>query len=99
MSSDNKKETTTSAIQPLTALNAQTWRTTLLRLLDEADVAQFDLSGIDDCDTAGVQLLISAGKTAEEKNKRLVLKNPAPPIHKAARRLGIDLAATFHIEE
>lgn len=99
MASNNKKETPSSTRLPLTALNAQTWKTTLLRLLDESDIAQIDLHGVNDCDTAGMQLLLSADKAAREKNKRLVLKNPGMPVHEAAFRLGIDLAVTFEITE
>ena len=84
---------------PLTAANAHIWKLELIRLLDGDDPVQVDLSKTEDCDTAGMQLLLSAKVSAREKNKGLTLVSPGVPVRDAAARLGIELSETFQVME
>ncbi len=48
-----------------------------------------DLSAVSDCDTAGVQLLISACKTAEASGGPLVLRAASPAVQEIMTRYGL----------
>ena len=54
------------------------------------DIAQVDLSDVEVCGTAGVQLLISAQKTAASRHIPLRLVAPSPAVETAFARFGID---------
>ena len=95
-----KKSNVKSRLElPLTAANAHIWKLELIRLLDGDEPAELDLESQEDCDTAGMQLLLAAKVSAREKNRNLILVNPGVPVREAARRLGIDLAEAFQIME
>ena len=67
--------------------------------LKEAFVTSFDvhseiildLNNITECDTAGIQLLWSARKTAEDKNKNFSIKNASESVKDAALRIGTEI--------
>ena len=48
-----------------------------------------DLSGVEACDTTGLQLLLSARKTAAAAGGRLRFVHPSPAIVACCRQLGV----------
>lgn len=99
MTSLDLKKKAANANLSLTVLHLQTWKDTLLRLIEGEGPIYLDLSGPEDCDTAGIQILISANTAAAELGKHLVLVNPGAPVRTAATRLGIVLEESFQITE
>jgi anti-anti-sigma factor len=58
-----------------------------------------DLSGISDCDTAGIQVLCSTFKSTKQMGKELVVLDIPVSVHKAASNVGIRLLEDFDIKE
>jgi anti-anti-sigma regulatory factor len=67
--------------------------------MDKANHFTLDLSAQIDCDTAGIQLLLSTRKTAEQTNKSFTIAYPNAAVRKAAERLGIALGNEFQLIE
>ncbi len=53
-----------------------------------------DLSGVTTCDTAGLQLLLSAQSTVASQGKPFAVRSNSPAIQECARLLGIDFTTT-----
>ncbi|WP_022664974.1 STAS domain-containing protein [Desulfospira joergensenii] len=49
-----------------------------------------DINGITDCDTLGIQLLYSAGKTAKDLNKTFLLSGTSKVCREAAMGIGLE---------
>lgn len=49
-----------------------------------------DINDVTECDTLGVQLLLSAGKTAEKLKKRFKIKGDSQPILDAITGMGLE---------
>jgi anti-anti-sigma factor len=60
---------------------------------------EIDLGSVEECDTAGIQLLVSLLKTAEQKKKRLVFLNISEVTAQVAKKLAIDLDKSSSIKE
>ena len=84
---------------PLTVANAHIWKLELMKLIEGDSPAQLNLADQEDCDTAGIQLLLAAKVSAHENNKSLTLVNPGIPVREAAKRLGIELSEEFQVME
>lgn len=84
---------------PLVAANAVPWHRCLIELTTSQQEICLDLSGQEDCDTSGVQLLLAAGKAAAANGKSFVLKSPAKAVRDAATRLGFELNRFFQVTE
>lgn len=88
--------TTTSATDlalegELTIYSAAAQRDVLLAWsLDGSGV--IDLSAITDCDSAGVQLLLSARATLAKDGRTLVLREPSQPVRDALLGFGLTTA-------
>lgn len=61
----------------MTIYQATELKQSLLAFLEQGDELEIDLSAVTEIDTAGVQLLIAAGKTAEARQKGLRLTRPS----------------------
>jgi ABC-type transporter Mla MlaB component len=72
-------------------------RARLLAELTRPGELRCDLSAVDRCDTAGVQLLCSAVATATLAGRSLVV-TPSAAVLAAAARIGVDQAAIGHAE-
>jgi len=57
----------------------------------EVNSRQIDLSGVTECDAAGVQLLIAARRTAATLGNSLELSMPSAAVLEACRRCGVTL--------
>jgi anti-anti-sigma factor len=66
-------------------------RDQFLKHLLETDHLDLELAEVTDCDTAGIQLLYSAFKTAGDRGKRFLLKSVSQPVREAAERAGLSL--------
>lgn len=64
-------------------------RAALLAHLNTHSAAVVDLSGITGCDTAGLQLLIAADRSAHAAGRRFTLLAPPPAVRKCAEQLGL----------
>ena len=55
-----------------------------------------DLSGVSDCDTAGIQLIVSAKKKAVEIKTRFFIQSVSESVQDAFRRIGMAVEKTDH---
>ena len=55
-----------------------------------------DLSEVNDCDTAGIQLIVSAKKKAVEMKTRFFIESVSERVQDAFRRIGMALEKTDH---
>lgn len=73
-------------------------RSALIRALAAATPALvLELSGVDNCDTASLQLLCSLQKSAEKSGKELRITAPSAAIREASATLGLSLEALRNI--
>lgn len=73
----------------LTVLHAAHWRELMLAALGEG-VRCFDLRGLTDLDTAGVQLMLAARQTAAQREQPLQLRiDPNGPVPDVLARYGL----------
>ncbi|MGD9160987.1 MAG: STAS domain-containing protein [Desulfobacteraceae bacterium] len=70
----------------------------LLQSLSEKETVNIDLSNTNSCDLAGIQLLLAAIKTGEEKGKRITISKISEAIEETARLAGVqqDLLNDIH---
>ena len=61
----------------------------LLPLVDADRDIELDLQGISECDTAGIQLLVAARKTAEKIGRQLSIQKIPPAVGQAMATAGI----------
>lgn len=83
----------------LTVYEAAEFRDALLESIISADTLQIDLSGVSECDTAGIQILCSARVTADAEKKTLVLTGISEPVRHALETGGLNAERIFHREE
>ena len=72
---------------------AEELQTALRDYIGEAARPIVDLSGVEECDTTALQLLCSAGKTAERAGKRLETTGISAAAVSASAALGISIFA------
>jgi ABC-type transporter Mla MlaB component len=66
---------------------------TLADCLASSDTITLDLGGVETCDTAGIQLLLSARVSASEQNKSVQFRDVPESIATCCRRLGLPVLA------
>ena len=76
---------------PLTIDNLKHLKEELITCYDEYSGIVLDLKNVNECDTAGIQLLWATRKTATYKNKSFSIQSPSESIKNAAERIGIGL--------
>ncbi len=74
----------------LSIYEAASLREELAACLDQYQGLTIDLNEVSDCDTAGLQLLCSARRTAENAGKAFALTGTPEPVHEALSRVGLD---------
>lgn len=88
-----KNETDTGATLnitgPVTIYEAAELREDLSACLDEHPGMVLDLGGVEDCDTAAIQVLCAACKSAEHTGKPVSFQHPAKSVIQAAQRAGL----------
>ena len=58
-------------------------------IFEKHDGLIIDISGLEECDLTGLQILISARQTAREKGKKFVLENVTRVVVDACSRVGL----------
>jgi len=74
--------------EPLVIGNAAAQRQLLMEALDTG-ASVLDLSGVAECDTSGVQLLLAAHKTAQALGTPLELRGASEPVRELFGRYGL----------
>ena len=74
----------------LSIYEAAILREELAACLDQHQGLTIDLKEVSDCDTAGVQLLCSAHKTARNAGKAFALTGAPDAVHETLTRVGLD---------
>lgn len=69
--------------------HAETAREALLKQLSGSAALELDLSGVEACDTAGIQLLLAARRSAVAAGKPFVIHATAPALATCGERLGV----------
>ncbi len=86
----SKNLTPLSLTGPLDIQNATTLRSTLREQLSaEAQGFALDLAGVTACDTAGLQLLCAARKSALSAGRKWRLANPSEPVLRACSDIAL----------
>ncbi|UUX94540.1 lipid asymmetry maintenance protein MlaB [Aquabacterium sp. J223] len=73
----------------MTIYRAAELKPQLMAALDQAPAVALDLRGVAEIDTAGVQLLLLARRTAVERQRALHLVNPSTAVMDALRLLDL----------
>jgi anti-sigma B factor antagonist len=73
----------------LTIYRVDELKRNLLNLLNNNDFLELDIDNINECDTAGLQLLCSLKKTFAERKKKLIITGESKSIEGAMVRTGI----------
>jgi phospholipid transport system transporter-binding protein len=75
----------------LTIASAQAQRQVLLdALAGDAEALHLDLSQVEACDSAGVQLLLALRHSARTRGLRLTLSDASAPVRDALKTYGLD---------
>lgn len=81
---------TITAPEALTAVAADSFKQEILAAIDGAKEVRVDISKVKSCDTAGVQLLLSAALYARNCRQPFVVENLSDEVVAAARRCGVE---------
>jgi len=74
---------------PLTIYHVGPWKTYLAELCAKEQNLRLDLGAAKSCDSAGIQLLCSAKKTAAARGKSFEIENASTDILNAFQALGL----------
>ncbi|MFA6286489.1 MAG: STAS domain-containing protein [Opitutaceae bacterium] len=69
--------------------NVEAAREALLNHFADKPGLELDLAAVSTCDTAGMQLLMAARRSAVELGKSFVIHRPAPAVEKCGELLGL----------
>jgi anti-anti-sigma factor len=85
-----QKETHTIQLTgDLDIYNVETTRDALAALLADGQGLDLDLSGVESCDAAGVQLLLAARRSALAAAKTFSVRTSAPAVTKCGELIGL----------
>lgn len=73
----------------LTAYEVQEVCQALAKIMEQSGQIRLDMQQVQNCDTAGIQLLLATAKTAHTLHKQLWLDNTPDVVCVAARRAGV----------
>ncbi len=76
---------------PLTATEVVDLNKVLSQHLNDYHDVSVEFANLTDCDTLGVQLILSAKKTAIKNKKLFSIKGDVALLHQAAERIGLNL--------
>jgi anti-sigma B factor antagonist len=75
----------------LSIYEANELKSRLVSLLEDNDILELDISNIITCDTAGLQLLCSAKKTADSMGKKLIITGISREVEAGMLKTGITM--------
>ena len=87
-SKNNKKAQSFNPGEELVINAVSEIREKMLQILTEKDSIDLDLGSISECDTAGVQLIISLLKYGEKRNKTISILNATNAVTEEMSELG-----------
>ncbi len=73
--------------------SAERLQNTLADCLASSDTVTLDLGGVETCDTAGIQLLLSARVSASEQKKSVKFRDVPESVATSSPRLGLPVLA------
>jgi len=73
---------------------ADTWHQ-LRPLIDTADALAIDLTGVDECDAAGIQILCQTWQAVRQRGKRCRIETISEPVFAAMQLAGMDSQFLF----
>lgn len=80
----------------LTATEATDLKAVLTEKFENHHDITLEFTGLTDCDTLGVQLLLSANKSAKIRESRFYLKGDIKALQLAAERMGLNFKEYFN---
>ncbi|MBF0234323.1 MAG: STAS domain-containing protein [Desulfamplus sp.] len=80
---------------PLTATEVIDLTRQLTEQFELHNEVTLEFSGLTDCDTHGIQLLLSAKNSAKAKNGRLHIQGNIDVLHQASERIGLNFEEYF----
>lgn len=83
----------------LTAVNGAYCKKILIDSLDDCTNIVVDMEGISDCDTAGIQLLLSLNKSALANNQNVRFVHVPGVVIEMMEKYGIRVGETFNINQ
>jgi anti-anti-sigma regulatory factor len=86
---NQEKKELSGQVFSLTIYEVKELKSRFITALQDNELLEVNIKDIDKCDTAGLQLLYSAGKTAEDMGKRFIISGESKAIEDAMRRTGI----------
>ena len=84
-----RDSSTICAAGDLDIYNVEATRERLLDHLADKAGLELDLAGVETCDAAGLQLLVSARRSAVAGGKLFRILNPAPAVKQCGELLGV----------
>ncbi|MBF0203568.1 MAG: STAS domain-containing protein [Desulfamplus sp.] len=81
---------------PLTATEVTDLKALLTRQFELTHDVIVEFTGLTDCDTLGLQLLLSASKSAKAGNSRFELRGDIEALQLAAQRIGLSFEDYFN---
>lgn len=69
--------------------NVETAREALLDHLSDKAGLDLELAGVETCDTAGMQLLLAARRSAVASGKTFFIQTPSPAVERCSELLGL----------
>lgn len=74
-------------------------RIEILKALSGKKDVDLDLSAVNECDTAGIQVLLSLMKTLDNHKKTVAIKKASKVVMNTAVRIGVEPERIFKIQE
>ena len=84
---------------PLSIYEVTTLKDELISCLETFDEIVIDLSGVTDCDIAGVQLLCAVRKTVDKRNQNIRIEKASAPIVNAFNNAGVNPGDILNLKE
>ncbi|MBF0377640.1 MAG: STAS domain-containing protein [Desulfamplus sp.] len=81
---------------PLTAIEVTDFKNLLTEQFSIYHDVIVEFTDLTDCDTLGIQLLLSANKSAKARNSRFEIKGDIEVFNNAAQRIGLDFEEYFN---
>ena len=88
---NRKKKALLRLCRSLSIYEADELRNSLISSLEDNDILELDIRDINDCDTAGLQVLCSAKLTASEMGKKLIIVGESDAFADTMNRAGMTL--------
>jgi anti-sigma B factor antagonist len=88
---NQKKKALLRLCHSLSIYETNELKNSLTSSLEENDILELDIRDINECDTAGLQLLCSAKKTAARTGKILIITGESTAVEDAMDRAGMTL--------